>query len=335
MDTRQIAVIAIHNSNELFPALEAALTLRDESEVSCEVTLIVLGANNQAADSAREGLFRGAKGAAVIIDQMFESIDESTLISFFTNRLATQFDEIITSGQGVDCRPHNAHLLLRYKRAKIAAERDPKDRYDYLYATNPHLCIPSYNLTDGNFTQEEINELCSSLKYSASGDFIKGDGSTPIIINANSENGAWVEEIARIILDYRPSRLSRRLRDAQIVVGGGYGVGSEEGFERLGEFATEIRARLGATRAAVDAEFCPARLMIGPTGVRIHPKLYIACGISGQIQHMAGIAHGTAIISINTDPEAPISEIADYAIIGTVEDVLPRILECYKALQNR
>jgi electron transfer flavoprotein alpha subunit len=92
---------------------------------------------------------------------------------------------------------------------------------------------------------------------------------------------------------------------------------------------------MGATRAAIDSEFCPAKLMIGPTGERIKPKVYIACGISGQIQHMAGIAENTTIIAINTDPEAPIIEQADLSIIGPVEEVIPKLLECYRAVRNR
>lgn len=335
MNKKQIAILAVHSSNDLLPALEAALTLRDESEEANEVVLIILGPGIESADSAREGLFRGADHAAVILDPLFEDVDENLLLTFFADHLASQFDTIVTSGQGADCRPHNAHKVLRYKRAKIAEERTSTDPYNHLYEMRPYLSIPSYNLEQTGISQEAINKLRNELKHNASGYSIRSKGLSPIIIDAAGPDNAWVEEISHIILDHRPTKSSRRLRDAQLVVGGGYGIGSEEGFERLGEFATEIKAKLGATRAAVDAEFCPTRLMIGPTGVRIHPKLYIACGISGQIQHMAGIAEGTAIISINPDPEAPITEVADYVIIGTVEDVLPRISECYKSLMNK
>lgn len=120
------------------------------------------------------------------------------------------------------------------------------------------------------------------------------------------------------------------LKGASIVVAGGYGVGSKEGFDQLFEFAKEIHAEVGASRAAVDAGWIDNDRQIGQTGITVHPKVYIACGISGQIQHIAGMQDAGIIISINSDPEAPINAIADYVINGTVEEVLPKLIKYYK-----
>ena len=87
---------------------------------------------------------------------------------------------------------------------------------------------------------------------------------------------------------------------------------------------------LGASRAAVDAGFCEKERQIGQTGVTVRPKLYIACGISGQIQHIAGMQESSMIISVNNDPNAPINSIADIVITGTVEEVLPKLIKYYK-----
>lgn len=87
---------------------------------------------------------------------------------------------------------------------------------------------------------------------------------------------------------------------------------------------------MGASRAAVDAGWVDADRQIGQTGVTVHPKVYIACGISGQIQHIAGMQDSGIIISINTDPEAPINRIADYVITGSAEDVVPKLIKYYK-----
>ena len=87
---------------------------------------------------------------------------------------------------------------------------------------------------------------------------------------------------------------------------------------------------MGASRAAVDAGFCDHDRQIGQTGVTGHPKLYIACGISGQIQHIAGMQDAGIIISVNSDPNAPINSIADYVINGTVEEVIPKMIKYYK-----
>ena len=113
---------------------------------------------------------------------------------------------------------------------------------------------------------------------------------------------------------------------APIVIAGGYGMGSKEGFDMLFELAKELHAEVGASRAAVDAGFCDHDRQIGQTGVTVHPKLYIACGISGQIQHIAGMQDAGIIISVNSDPNAPINSIADYVINGTVEEVIPKMI---------
>ena len=98
----------------------------------------------------------------------------------------------------------------------------------------------------------------------------------------------------------------------------------------LFELANVLGAEVGATRAAVDAGFAEHARQIGQTGVTVRPKLYIACGISGQIQHIAGMKESAIIISINSDPEAPINSIADYVITGNYEEIVPKLIKYYK-----
>lgn len=120
------------------------------------------------------------------------------------------------------------------------------------------------------------------------------------------------------------------IKGAQIIVAGGYGVGSDENFNLLYDLADVLGGEVGASRAAVDSGYAPHERQIGQTGVTVRPKLYIACGISGAVQHRAGMDESSQIISINTDPNAPINQIADYAIIGRVEDVIPKMIKYYK-----
>lgn len=120
------------------------------------------------------------------------------------------------------------------------------------------------------------------------------------------------------------------IKNAGIVIAGGYGVGSKENFNQLYDLASVIGAEVGASRAAVDAGFCEHDRQIGQTGVTVRPKLYIACGISGQIQHIAGMQESSMIISINSDPNAPINKIADYVITANIEDVVPKMIKYYK-----
>ena len=132
------------------------------------------------------------------------------------------------------------------------------------------------------------------------------------------------------VLDHHVEAAKHNLKGAPIVVAGGYGMGSKEGFDMLFDLAKVLHAEVGASRAAVDAGFCDHDRQIGQTGVTVHPKVYIACGISGQIQHIAGMQDSKIIISINSDPDAPINKIADYVIVGTVEEVIPKMIKYYK-----
>ena len=132
------------------------------------------------------------------------------------------------------------------------------------------------------------------------------------------------------VLDHHVEAAKHNLKGAPIVVSGGYGVGSKEGFDMLFELAKVLHGEVGGSRAAVDAGWIDNDRQIGQTGVTVHPKVYIACGISGQIQHIAGMQDSGIIISINSDPEAPINKIADYVITGTVEEVVPKMIKYYK-----
>jgi len=121
------------------------------------------------------------------------------------------------------------------------------------------------------------------------------------------------------------------IKGAPIIVAGGYGVGSKENFNLLFELAEVLGGEVGASRAAVDSGYIEHGRQIGQTGTTVRPKLYIACGISGQIQHRAGMEESAQIIAINTDPDAPINSIADYVITGDVAEILPKMIKYYKA----
>lgn len=132
------------------------------------------------------------------------------------------------------------------------------------------------------------------------------------------------------VIDRHVEKAKHNLKGASIVIAGGYGMGSKENFDMLHELAKELHAEVGGSRAAIDAGYCEHDRQIGQTGVTVRPKLYIACGISGQIQHIAGMQDSSIIISINNDENAPINTIADYVINGTVEEVIPKMIKYYK-----
>ncbi|MEQ1796970.1 MAG: electron transfer flavoprotein subunit alpha/FixB family protein [Lacibacter sp.] len=120
------------------------------------------------------------------------------------------------------------------------------------------------------------------------------------------------------------------IKNSPVIISGGFGVGSAENFKLLHNLATLLGGEVGASRAAVDAGYAGHERQVGQTGVTVRPKLYIACGISGQIQHLAGMMESSIIISINNDPNAPINKIANYVITGRVENVIPKMIKYYK-----
>jgi electron transfer flavoprotein alpha subunit len=130
---------------------------------------------------------------------------------------------------------------------------------------------------------------------------------------------------ARLIASHRTESDTPDLATAQIVVGGGVAVGSAENFQLIESLAKKLGAAIGATRAAVDAGYAPNDWQVGQTGKIIAPDLYIAIGISGALQHLAGIQGAKKIIAINTDPEAPLVKLADVALIGDLFEIIPQL----------
>ncbi len=133
------------------------------------------------------------------------------------------------------------------------------------------------------------------------------------------------------VIERSKTERSVNLKGGQIIVSGGYGVGSKEAFDLVHQLAETVGGVVGASRAAVDAGWVDHDHQVGQTGVTVRPRLYIACGISGSVQHRAGMDESAKIIAINTDADAPIFSIAHYGIVGDLHSVIPKLIKAYRA----
>lgn len=212
---------------------------------------------------------------------------------------------------------------------EIGDHKDPKTGKEYselLYQIRPAF--------GGNIVATIVNPECrpqmATVREGVMKKEIKDADYKGEVINLDPAKYVKDEDFVVEIIDRHIEKSKVNIKGAPIIVAGGYGMGSKEGFDLLFELANTLGGEVGASRAAVDAGFVDHDRQIGQTGITVRPKLYIACGISGQIQHIAGMQESSIIISINNDPNAPINTIADYVITGNVEDVVPKLIKYYK-----
>lgn len=258
--------------------------------------------------------------AAVLIN-LFREIEPQVCLMGATcigRDLGPRVSSCLHSGLTADCTS-----------LEIGDHKDPKTGKEYtnlLYQIRPAF--------GGNIVATIVNPECRPQMATVREGVMKKEVFDPEykgeIVELEASKYVKPEDFVVEIIDRHIEKSKINIKGAPIIVAGGYGMGSRENFDLLYQLAETLGGEVGASRAAVDAGFAEHDRQIGQTGVTVRPKLYIACGISGQIQHIAGMQESSIIISINNDPDAPINTIADFVITGNVEDVVPKLIKYYK-----
>lgn len=183
----------------------------------------------------------------------------------------------------------------------------------------------------GNFSVSVVNEKAApqiaTVRPKAYAMPEKGAGAAEVV----KESFALADaDVATKVVEFIASASAVNLVEADIIVSGGRGLGNEAGFAMLQQLADLLGGAVGASRAAVDSEWIPYEHQVGQTGKTVKPKIYIACGISGAIQHLAGMRTSDCIVAINKDPDAPIFKAASFGIVGDYKEVVPKMIEKFK-----
>ena len=315
------------------------------------VGAVVAGAGNAARDLAPALIARGADTVFIVEDRAFANYLALPYTRMMCHLVAAHRPQIVLYGAttaGRDLAPRVASSLRTGLTAdctdlRIGDHRTKDTEYrDLLYQVRPAFggnivaTIISPEHRPQMATVREGVMIMPIADTSRTGSIVEvpvqrligdetGDGDAVVLADADFA--------VRLI---RQKREEKRvdLKGARIVVAGGMGVGSREGFALVEELARTVGGVVGASRAAVDAGWVSHDHQVGQTGTTVRPKLYIACGISGSVQHRAGMDQSARILVINSDSRAPIFSVAHYGVVGDLNKVIPMLISAYKSKGN-
>lgn len=302
-----ILVIAEHNNQSLKADTHKAV--KAASQIGGDIHLLVAGFNSAAAAAEAATLAGVSKvlhaDAAVYQHQLAENI------SLLVTELAKDYQHVVASAttNGKNFLPRVAALLDVAQISDVIAVESADTFVRPVYAGNAIATVKS---------SDTIKVL---TVRSAAFDAVDTGN------NAAIENISLVKDagVSRFVGEELTKSERPELTAARVIISGGRGMQNGENFALLNGIADKLNAAIGASRAAVDAGFVPNDMQVGQTGKIVAPDLYIAVGISGAIQHLAGMKDSKIIVAINKDPEAPIFQVADYGLVGDLFTILPEL----------
>jgi electron transfer flavoprotein alpha subunit len=302
-----ILVFCEHEHGKISPATRAAVEAA--REIGGDVHLLLAGYRIDAATSEAAGII-GVAQVLVEDDALYEHPLAENLAPFITE-VADAYSHVIAAATsiGKDVMPRVAALLDMQQISEIVKVVSHDTFVRPIYAGNALETVQSLDAI------KVITVRATAFKRA-------GDGGNAQIVDVPA---VPVPTISRFVGMEGSVSARPELASARVVVSGGRGLGSKENFALIERIADKLGAAVGASRAAVDAGYVPNDYQVGQTGKVVAPELYIAVGISGAIQHLAGMKESKVIVAINKDETAPIFEIADYGLVGDLFTILPEL----------
>jgi electron transfer flavoprotein alpha subunit len=302
-----VLLIAEHDNQGLRDATGKALTAA--RQLGSDVHVLVAGKNAQGA-AAEAAKLEGVTKVLLCEADLFERPLAEPMAALVVS-LAPQYDTIVAPAttNGKNYAPRIAALLDVMQISEITAVKSPDTFERLIYAGNAIQTVQS------NDPKKVLTVRTAGFQATGEG------GNAPIeSVVAPSDTGLSAYQGENLSRSNRPE-----LTSARIVISGGRGMQNGENFKLLEKVADKLSAAVGASRAAVDAGFVPNDYQVGQTGKVVAPELYIAVGISGAIQHLAGMKDSKVIVAINKDEEAPIFQVADYGLVADLFQAVPEL----------
>lgn len=313
-------VIAEHNGNTLLPSTLSTITAA--KAINSDIDILMLGYGIESI-AVKASHIQGISTVFVADSPLFEHLLAENVekqISYFLNSGKNHYQSILfpASSFGKNCAPRLAAKLDVSQISDITRVIDQHTFERPIYAGNAIATVHS----DDEY--KVITVRPTSFAAAAAAAVAEDEGQAPIEFTEVVLGSDQVKFISQHVnKSNRPD-----LQSARVVVSGGRGVGSAQAFKELVDnLADKLGAAVGASRAAVDAGYAPNDYQIGQTGKIVAPQLYIALGISGAIQHLAGMKESGVIVAINKDPDAPIFSIADYGLVADIFKAVPELID--------
>lgn len=302
-----VLVIAEHENGSL--KSETSKTVTAASKINSNVTVLVLGQNVETVASEAAQI-SGVSKVLVVDNSVFDNMLAETVAEYIVS-IASDYTHILASATttGKNFLPRVAALLDKAQISDIVDVIDENTFKRPIYAGNAIATVKSLE------SLKLITVRATAFDKSAE------QPAAPVEVLSASVANTLSQFVGQEVTESERPELTA----ADVIISGGRGMQNGENFALLNGIADKLNAAIGASRAAVDAGFVPNDMQVGQTGKIVAPNLYIAVGISGAIQHLAGMKDSKVIVAINKDPDAPIFQVADYGLVADLFDVLPEL----------